>query len=121
MARLAFGLRGAPEDEAEEVRALLDRNGIPFHETGAGLLGISVPGLWVRDTGDFERARALIDAYQQARTAEQRAAYEQARGKGSHRRLRDIAREDPWRLILYALVAVAILYLSVMPFWRLAQ
>jgi hypothetical protein len=121
MAKLVFALRGVPEDEAEEVRGLLAREGIPFHETGAGLLGISVPALWVEDKGDFQRARALIDVYQQTRSAEQREAFERARSEGRQHTVWQVLREDPLKLILYLAVVLAVLYFSIMPFLRLGQ
>ena len=45
MSKLLFRLRHVPEDEAEEVRALLEQNSIEFFETFAGNWGISLPAL----------------------------------------------------------------------------
>ena len=82
MAKLLFNLRNVSAEEADEVRALLDAQAIAYYETGAGLLGISVPALWLRDEQDFSRARQLLDDYQQARQTRIRAAYELARQRG---------------------------------------
>ena len=64
MAKLIFRLRNVPEEEAAEVRALLDELGVDWYETRPGPFGLSAGGLWLRDAGDFPRARARLDAYQ---------------------------------------------------------
>ncbi len=114
MAVLVFALRGVPEDEADDVRSLLAEGGIAFHETGAGLLGISVAGLWVSDRAAAAHARTLIEDYQRSRAALQRAAYQQAR-----RTLIDVLRERPLLFLLYLAVVLGVLYLSTIPFWQL--
>lgn len=121
MAVLVFSLRGVPEDEADDVRSLLTDEGIAFHETGAGLLRISLPGLWVKDPPDAARARVLIEAYQQRRSAEQRAAHERAVREGTHRTFFDAVRERPGLALCYLVAVLAILYLSTAPFWRLGR
>lgn len=67
MAKLLFKMRNVPDDEAEEVQALLLENGVDYYETTAGNWGVSMPGLWLRNEEDFSRARALIDEYQKQR------------------------------------------------------
>jgi hypothetical protein len=111
-----FSLWGVPDDEAQAVRALLEENGIPFHETSAGLLGLATPALWVTDADQARRARRLIDVYQAERAASQRAAYERLRRAGRQRRVRDLLREHPLRFLLYLLAAAAVLYFSTAPF-----
>lgn len=65
MAKLLFKMRNVPDEEAEEVRALLQENKVDYYETTAGNWGVSMPGLWLRSETDFTRARGLIDEYQQ--------------------------------------------------------
>ena len=67
MAVLIFKLRYVPDDEAQEVRDLLSENAIDFYETSAGVFGISMPGLWIKNKDQTEIARQLIDEYQQLR------------------------------------------------------
>ncbi|WP_439134387.1 DUF6164 family protein [Pseudomaricurvus sp.] len=68
MAELLFRLNGVPEDEALEVRALLEEAGIEFYETHAGNWGVSVAAIWRADnTGQLEEATALIEEYQRQR------------------------------------------------------
>jgi len=67
MSALVFRLRNVPDDEAADIRALLERHKIGYFETTAGNWGISMPGIWVEDATDLEQARRIIDEYQQAR------------------------------------------------------
>ena len=64
MAVLLFPLRNVPDDEAEEVRALLGTHGIDFYETPASAFGISAGAIWLRDEAQLQVARQLIDDYQ---------------------------------------------------------
>ena len=75
MAVLIFNLRHVPDDEAQDVRELLLDNNIEFYETSAGILGMSVPGLWVVNEEQVEEARHLIDEYQQLRQKRVREEY----------------------------------------------
>jgi hypothetical protein len=67
MAKIVFRLAGVGDDEAQDVRTLLQEAGIEFYETSAGRWQISLAALWLRHDDDFQRARALIDAYQDER------------------------------------------------------
>ena len=74
MTTLVFRLRNVPDDEADDVRALLDEARLEWYETTAGNWGIAMPGLWIEDPADAVRARELIDAYQRARATRMSAA-----------------------------------------------
>lgn len=111
-----FPLNGVPEDEAEEVRALLNAGEIDYYETPAGNWGLSVPALWLHDENQFAQARALIDVYQQARLLRVREEYEQQQREGRQRTLIDVIRENPLRFFAYVAVIVAIIYFSTQPF-----
>ncbi len=121
MAVRLFPLRGVPEDEAEEIRALLESNAIPFHETSAGTWGISSPAIWLKNEGDLAAARALIDDYQRQRFATQRAQYEALKREGRHRTVRDVIKDNPVRFVLYLAVVALVLYLSIKPFLFLGK
>ena len=85
MTLLLFNLRGVPEDEADEVRELLTEQDIDFYETSAGNWGMSMPALWLRDVADLEKARQLLNAYQQQRFLTSRADYLQRKKPISNR------------------------------------
>ena len=82
VANLFFRLRNGPDDEAAEVRQLLDDHSIPWFETSAGRWGISFPAIWLSDERDQVRARELLDTYQQARMLALRAQQAERRQRG---------------------------------------
>ncbi len=116
MAVLLFRLNGVPEDEAAEIRALLDDNAIDYYETDAGRWGISLAAIWLRDEEPLQRARDLIEVYQKERFARAREAYEKKRAAGELETLLGRAVRDPLRFVLYLAAILLILYLSLMPF-----
>jgi len=119
MSKIIFRLRHVPEDEAAEVRALLERNNIEFFETFAGNWGISLPALWLKDESKHQAARELIDAYQEERRIRIRSDYEQSRMRGETLTLWQSFRENPVRFIVYTSLAAIVLYFSVLVFLAL--
>lgn len=113
MAILLFSLRGIPEDEAYEVRELLTEHQIDFYETSAGNWGISMPALWLRDHSELEKARQLLNAYQQQRYAEQHEIYLQLKRTGRHKTLRRAFTEKPLLYGLSVLTMLLIIYASI--------
>jgi hypothetical protein len=85
MSKLLLNLRNVPDDEAAEVRALLDQHRIAFYETTPSPWGISSGGIWVSQPEQMDRAKALMSEYQaQRRTrvrAEREAALREGRGE----------------------------------------
>lgn len=112
MAKLLFRLRFVPEDEAEEVRQLLDDNNISWFETSPGNWGISMPGIWVQDNQDFTRARSLLDDYQQARQIRVREEYELSRQQGEAKTIGQVFAENPLRFVSYIVLIGVVLFLS---------
>ncbi len=121
MAVLLFRLRGVPEDEAGDIRRLLSEHDIAFYETDAGNWGISLPAIWLPDDEQLGAARALIDTYQQQRQQRARAAYEERRQRGEQRTIMNKVRESPLLAAIYLVAALAILYLTLMPFLGLIR
>ena len=116
---LLFSLRNVPDDEAQEVRQLLASNRIEFYETPAGRWGISSPGIWTHDEDQLPKARSLIEAYQKERFASRRQEFEALKQQGKHRTIVHAIAENPLRFVLYLVVIGVVLYLSVVPFFRL--
>ena len=67
MSKLLFRMRNVPDDEAQEVRELLDANDIEYFETFSGNWGISLPAIWLPREEQFAAARSLLDHYQAER------------------------------------------------------
>lgn len=111
-----YSLSRVPDDEADDIRALLARNEIDYYETTAGNWGISAPAIWLREDSQLEPARALIEAYEAERVARVRAEYAQLKKEGRNRTVHDVMRENPGRFVAYVALIAAIVYFSVMPF-----
>ncbi len=118
MSKLLITLRHAPDDEIQEIRSLLQEHQIDFYETQFGPWGISAPGIWVNDDHQYDRAKALLDEYQENRFREKHAEYEGLRRAGQHRTFLQNVLENPVQVILYTLIAGLILYFSISPFFR---
>lgn len=108
-----FPLRSVPEDEAAEVRELLTAENIDFYETTAGNWGISNPALWLKNNDDFEKAKILLQAYQQQRYNTQRENYLQKKQHGEQKTLLKAFLEKPLVFTGYLLIVGLIIYVSV--------
>lgn len=115
-----FSLRGVPDDEAEEIRALLIENDIDYYETPPGSWGVSMPAIWLNDESRAPEAKSLIEEYQLERSMRVREEYARLRAEGKQRTLIDIVSENPIRFILYLAAAAAVIYFSTKPFMDLS-
>ena len=121
MSILLFKLRFVPGDEAQEVRELLSENDIDFYETSAGVFGFSMPGLWLKNEDQLEKARQLIDDYQQFRQKKAQEDYQLRQKQGTARTFMDIFREDPVRYLSYILAIVLVCYFMIILFFKLSK
>ena len=64
MTHKVFEIRGAPDNEVEDIRHLLHENKISYYETPRGNFGKSMAAIWVHDKKSYAKARELIDKYQ---------------------------------------------------------
>jgi hypothetical protein len=113
VAVLFFHLRGVPEDEAQQVKALLNQNNILFYETFPGNWGISTPALWLKDESQLSKAGTLLDEYQQQRQAESKAEFQKLLAEGKNKTILDSFKQHPFRFILYFTLIFFVLYVSV--------
>ncbi len=112
MSKLLFRMRHVPEDEALEVRELLEKHEIDYFETFAGNWGISLPAIWLKNIEQFDFARQLLDEYQQERSLRLRKEYQLRREKGEAKTGWHNFRESPLQFIVYSLAIVLVLYVS---------
>jgi len=105
-----------PDDEADDVRQLLNDHDMSFYETHAGGWGIGTPAIWLHDEEQLDKATALIDDYQKKRFARMRAEYESLKEQGRHVTFPDKFQQHPVLVIVFILVALFILYVSLSPF-----
>ena len=116
MAVRLFDLKGVPEDETQEVCALLEQAGMDFYETPPGRWGVSVHALWLQDEGRAAEARQLLSTYQESRRQRMRAAYDAERRAGTAPTLWQQIRAQPLRVALLLALIVLVLYFSIKPF-----
>ena len=116
MAIMLFKLRGVPDDEAEDIRDILEGSGIDYYETPPSRWGVSMEAIWLQDEGQLERARALIDEYQQERERRVRAEYNRLKQEGKAVTLMGRIRERPLLFLLCMVMIAFIVYVSIMPF-----
>ena len=110
-----LNLRHVPDDEAQEVRELLDQNAIPFYETAPNRWGISAGAIWIANDDDALKAKDLMADYQADRRARARADQEAARIEGIEETFLSQARKQPLRLIMILFGIVFFIALSLWP------
>lgn len=115
MAKLLLNLRNVPDEEADDVRALLDAHRIAYYETTPSLWGISAGGIWLRDDADAAPAKGLMADYQRQRGERARAEYAAARRDGSAETFWTILRAQPARVLLNLLGILLALALVALP------
>jgi len=116
MSVLLFKLRGVPDDEADDVRALLTEHDIAFYETTSGSWGVSMPGIWLHDGTKLGEAKALLAGYQQERAQAARDEWAALKQKGEHKRLWQGIADHPFRFLLMLALIAFMLYVSLSPF-----
>ena len=121
MAKLLLNLRHVPDDEADDVRTLLDANGIAYYETRPGPWNISVGGIWIKDDADLVEARRLMAGYQEQRGARARAEYAASVRDGTAGTFRSQLRAEPARVLLAVLGIVLALALVALPILLLGR
>lgn len=109
MPKLLLNLRQVPDDEAEEVGAMLDAQGIAWYQTPPNRWGVSAGGIWIRDEAEYPRARAAMDVYQAQRAERVRAEWAQARANGTAPTMLGLLRANPLGMLATAL-AIALLF-----------
>ncbi len=119
MSILLMNLRHVPEDEAHEVRELLEQEHIEYYETPPNRWGISAGGIWIKHPEQAEQARELYRQYQELRLQRAQADHREARRAGRAPGLGDVMREKPLQLLLTAAGVGLLLWLLLFPFLSL--
>lgn len=115
MSKLLLNLRHVPDDEADDVRALLDANAIAFYETRPSIWGISAGGIYVTEDAAFPEAKRLMAGYQEQRGMRVRAEHAQAMRDGTAPTFRQMLRDEPLRVLLTVLAIAFLLALVALP------
>lgn len=115
MAKLLLNLRNVPDDEADDVRAMLDAHRIAFYETRASSWGISAGGIFVTEDADITLARRLMADYQEERGTRARADHAAALRDGTAETFWTVLRAEPARVALTMLAILFLLALVALP------
>jgi hypothetical protein len=121
MAKLLLNLRNVPDDEADEIRALLDGNDVDYYETRPSMWGVSAGGIWLVDAGQLPAVRALLDQYQRQRAEQARALREQQRREGRLPTTWDNFREKPAQAVAAVLGILIMAAIATLPFFMFAR
>lgn len=121
MSKLLLNLRNVPEDEADDVRAMLDAQRIAFYETRPSIWGVSAGGIWVTENEAFADARRAMADYQQQRSARARAEYAAAKRAGTAQTFLTMLRAEPARVAMSLLGILFALALVTIPFFLLRR
>ncbi|MGV8943327.1 DUF6164 family protein [Thermomonas sp.] len=115
MSKLLLNLRNVPDDEADDVRGLLESRGIAFYETRPSMWGISAGGIWVTQDSDFASAKSAMADYQQQRGTRAREEYAAAKRAGTAETFGNVLRTEPLRVLLLVLAILFVLGLVALP------
>jgi hypothetical protein len=118
MAALLFRLAQVPEDEHQDIRQLLDDGGFDVYETSAGLFGLGVAAIWLRDRDQLAQAQAVIDDYQKQRAAQMQADYQARVANGEEASFWEYSIHHPFRLLGVIAVVALVLAVMLLPFWK---
>lgn len=115
MANLLLNLYQVPDDEADDVRALLNEHAIVFYETRPNRWGISHGGIWITEDAQFAQAQLLMAQYQDQRRQQARDAYAEAKRDGTAPTFASLLRDQPMRVLLVLIGIVFALALVALP------
>ncbi|HEY7884209.1 MAG TPA: DUF6164 family protein [Cellvibrionaceae bacterium] len=117
MAKLLIKIRGATAEEVEGMVALLEEQQIACYLTDAGRWRIGVEALWLTHDDQYDRARELIDEFQQNFSRERREHWQQLRESGQAPTFLQQLFMHPIKVLL-ALVGITIIAaISLLPFF----
>jgi hypothetical protein len=115
MSTLLLNLRDVPDDEADDVRRMLESGGIGYYETRPNLWGVSGGGIWIRDDAEVAEAKRLMAEYQRERQVRARREHADAQRNGTAETFGRLLRRQPWRVVLTLLATALVLALMAVP------
>ncbi|HKL52334.1 MAG TPA: DUF6164 family protein [Wenzhouxiangellaceae bacterium] len=111
MTKRLLSLRGVTPEETEGLREALEAAGVEFYEIPPTAFGISAGSIWIRREDEFERAKKVFDAFQDAYVVSAREEY-------TPESLWSYARRNPARVAAYTAAALGVLLVM---FWPVLQ
>ncbi|MFT6732498.1 MAG: hypothetical protein ACJAS9_000678 [Polaribacter sp.] len=118
MPHLLFKLNSVPEDEANEVRQVLDDAEIFFYETDSGRWGFGFSGMWTKDDSQLDEAKSLIQAYQIERYQEVTEKRLKLEESGQQISRINYFMTSPIKFSVLIIFASLLAYFTVIPFFN---
>lgn len=118
MSYLVFKLNSVPEDEANDVRQLLEDHKINFYETDSGRWGLGYAAIWMKDDALLEKAKSLIQEYQHQRYQRATSELDALKQSGQKISRLDFFMSSPIRFTMLIIFAGLLAYFTVMPFFK---
>ena len=115
MSKLLLNLRNVPDDEADDVRAMLDAHQIEYYETTPSTWGISAGGIWVQADAGLPEAKRLMADYQLQRGIRAREEHAAAKRAGTAETFGMVLRAEPGRVAVLVLAILLVLGLMALP------
>jgi len=113
---MLFKLRRVEEDEADEIRSLLDAHDFQYYETDNGRWGLGFAAIWLHDGSRFEEGKALIATYQQQRFEKARAEYLELCAQGKQPTLWTMIQDKPIQMLLALFAMCVVVLFALSPF-----
>ena len=112
-------MHGAPEDEIEEVRELLESHNFDIYETEPGRWSIGIAAIWLKDETQYAAAQEVLNEYQQQRYENAQADRAEIENLSVLQGLYIKFKQDPEQFGLTLLGLIIILGLTLYPFLNL--
>lgn len=112
-------MHGAPEDEVEEVRRLLESHNFDIYETEPGRWSIGIAAIWLKDETQYAAAQEVLSEYQQQRYQNAQADRAEIEKLTIMQGLYIKFKQDPEQFGLTLLGMIIILGLTLYPFLNL--
>lgn len=117
MSHLVFKLNGVPDDEANDVRQLLDDAEIQFYETDSGRWGLGYAAIWMKDKEQLDSAKSLIENYQTERYLRVKSEHDALEKSGERISRLEFFLNSPIRFSILLIFAGLLAYFTVIPFF----
>jgi len=118
MSHLVFKLNGVPDDEANDVRQLLDDAEIQYYETDSGRWSLGYAAIWMKDKEQLDHAKSLIDVYQKERHQRVKSEHDALEKSGERISRLEFFLNSPIRFSVLLIFAGLLAYFTVVPFFN---
>lgn len=72
-----------------------------------------MPALWLKDDHQFDKARALLDAYQKERSLRMQEEYARLKREGKNKTFFTAVKDKPVSFAVHLALALLVIYLSI--------